>query len=128
MPIDRILQVSDYLSSYMDSNPEVNWSNILENAIRDWQKEQEYGTLGLVMKYFVLKPAGDTAHARASRAAMRAYAFAIRGHNPMLSRAVRDWAELEMSIANAEDQPNDDQDSTVKRQGGDHPGSAGPDA
>lgn len=50
---------------------------------------------GLVMKYFVLKPAGDDVHARASRKAMRAYAGVIVNENPDLARELRDWAEQE---------------------------------
>lgn len=50
---------------------------------------------GLVMKYFVLKPGGTDAYARASRRAMRAYADAIRGENPALSDQLRAWADDE---------------------------------
>jgi len=47
---------------------------------------------GLMMKYFVLKPAGDDAYAAASRAAMFRYALFIREENPALARQIWDWA------------------------------------
>lgn len=56
---------------------------------------------GLVMKYFVLKPAGDDAYAKASRAAMRAYGNHIRGENHELCNELWEWAQREMDAANA---------------------------
>lgn len=50
---------------------------------------------GLVMKYFVLKPAGDDAYAKASRMAMLKYADAIAKENPELCIQLRDWADQE---------------------------------
>ena len=50
---------------------------------------------GLEMKYFVLKPRGDDAYAKASRAAMRKYALMIREENPDLSDELREWADRE---------------------------------
>lgn len=47
---------------------------------------------GLLMKYFVLKPAGDDVYARASRMAMLKYADVIKGENPKLSAELKDWA------------------------------------
>lgn len=51
---------------------------------------------GLIMKYFVLKPHGDDQYAKASRAAMRAYANHIKGENPELCQELREWADREM--------------------------------
>ncbi len=56
---------------------------------------------GLQMKYFVLKPAGDDAHATACRAAMRCYARHIAMELPDLSRELKDWADAE-ELASAE--------------------------
>lgn len=50
---------------------------------------------GLLMKYFVLKPAGNDMYARASRRAMRSYARFIREENPVLSDELRAWADAE---------------------------------
>jgi hypothetical protein len=50
---------------------------------------------GIMMKYFVLKPAGDDAYASASRAAMRAYAKHIKDINPDLCRDLTEWADHE---------------------------------
>ena len=46
---------------------------------------------GLLMKYFVLKPEGDNPHAEASRAAMLAYADAIKPHNRKLCDELTQW-------------------------------------
>jgi hypothetical protein len=51
--------------------------------------------MSLEMKYFVLKPHGSDAYAKASRAAMREYATLIYGENPDLARDLRDWADRE---------------------------------
>ena len=48
--------------------------------------------MGLKLKYFVLKPAGCDAHARASRAAMEAYADEIELHDPELANQLYIWA------------------------------------
>lgn len=50
---------------------------------------------GLVMKYFVLKPAGDDAYAQASRQAMRKYADVIARENPELAFQLRQWTDQE---------------------------------
>ena len=50
---------------------------------------------GLLMKYFVLKPGGTDTYAKASRAAMRAYAKMVRAENPDLSNELREWADRE---------------------------------
>ncbi len=50
---------------------------------------------GLLMKYFVLKPCGMNWHAEASRAALRAYANAVKGHEPELAKELLAWAEKE---------------------------------
>ena len=47
---------------------------------------------GLEMKYFVLKPRGDTPYAAASRTAMKAYANVIRDENPQLYHDLLNWA------------------------------------
>lgn len=48
---------------------------------------------GLQMKYFVLKPKGMDIYAKASRAAMVAYADTIAEKNPDLSEDLFDWVE-----------------------------------
>jgi hypothetical protein len=50
---------------------------------------------GLMMKYFVLKPAGDDTYAAASRVAMRAYAKHIKDVNPDLCRDLTEWVDHE---------------------------------
>lgn len=50
---------------------------------------------GLIMKYFVLKPAGNDTYAKASRAAMRTYARMILPENPELALELQDWADKE---------------------------------
>lgn len=52
----------------------------------------------LMMKYFVLKPAGDDVYARASRSAMMAYAQAIREENADLGKKLMDWVATESSF------------------------------
>lgn len=56
-------------------------------------------SIGLLMKYFVLKPRGMDWHANASRVAMRAYAEAIKGHEPQLAAELLAWADEESSKA-----------------------------
>lgn len=51
------------------------------------------------MKYFVLKPAGDDAYAKASRAAMLAFADVYVAENPQMAREVADWANQETAAA-----------------------------
>ena len=47
---------------------------------------------GLVMKYFVLKPGGDTPYSKASREAILSYADSIEPENPSLAVELREWA------------------------------------
>ncbi len=58
---------------------------------------------GLEMKYFVLKPAGDSPYHYASRNAMREYAKYIRQENPELSHDIEMWAIDEQGKANQRD-------------------------
>lgn len=46
---------------------------------------------GLHMKYFVLKPKGDDAYARASRMAMSVFAKKIKEDNPKLANDLENW-------------------------------------
>ena len=55
---------------------------------------------GLQMKYFVLKPKGNTRYAKASRAAMFRYSSFIRSENPKLADDIFSWAEHESITAN----------------------------
>lgn len=57
---------------------------------------------GLKMKYFVLKPRGGDAYAKASRAAMEAYAKVIDDENPVLAQQLKMWATDEKIVANSE--------------------------
>ncbi len=54
---------------------------------------------GLLMKYFVLKPAGIDLYAQASRRAMRTYAALIDLDNPEFAKELREWADAEFAIA-----------------------------
>lgn len=54
---------------------------------------------GLMMKYFVMKPAGADAYADASRAGLHAYATAIQSTNPVLAQELREWAYKEYQEA-----------------------------
>ncbi len=47
----------------------------------------------LQMKYFVLKPDGCDAYAKASQEAMRAYADEIEDENPELSKDLIAWVD-----------------------------------
>jgi hypothetical protein len=47
---------------------------------------------GLYLKYFVLKPNGQDAYAKASRAAMRAYAKEIKQHDSGMADSLNEWA------------------------------------
>lgn len=55
---------------------------------------------GLLMKYFVLKPKGNTVHAMASREAMRAYAKCVQEENPFFAEELKTWAMEEARTAN----------------------------
>ena len=54
---------------------------------------------GLLMKYFVLKPKGTDTYAKASRAAIRAYANIVLAENPVLSNELHEWADREAEPA-----------------------------
>lgn len=54
---------------------------------------------GLLLKYFVLKPAGTDRYAQASRRAMRSYAALISQENPQLCSELREWADREQTEA-----------------------------
>ena len=56
---------------------------------------------GLKMKYFVLKPKGDDTFAKASREALRAYAYCIQEENPELSDDLHQWADSETHVKTA---------------------------
>jgi hypothetical protein len=60
---------------------------------------------GLLMKYFVLKPAGNDLHARASRDAMSHYAGFIWNENPQLAEDLNKWVERERAAAHKEKKP-----------------------
>jgi hypothetical protein len=49
----------------------------------------------LVLKYFVLKPAGTSVHALASRRALLVYADIIERENHTLAQEIRDWVRKE---------------------------------
>ena len=50
-------------------------------------------------KYFVLKPAGTTLYAKASRIAMHRYAHEIEIEDPKFAEEIRTWAEAESTAA-----------------------------
>ena len=50
---------------------------------------------GLVMKYFVLNPAGNSPYHLASRIAMEAYANTINIENGKLAYDLREWIAME---------------------------------
>lgn len=59
--------------------------------------------VGLLMKYFVLKPEGTDAYASAARSAMREYAKCIVTENLKLSDELWTWAEsLEQTLPTEE--------------------------
>jgi hypothetical protein len=60
---------------------------------------------GLLMKYFVLKPTGDDAYAKASRSAMRKYADAIAAENADLAADLRDWVSRSQPLEESDWQP-----------------------
>lgn len=59
----------------------------------------EHPDLGLIMKYFVLKPHGTSPYHRASRAAMRAYAHAIEEGDSRLADDLLTWVKREETLA-----------------------------
>ena len=56
---------------------------------------QEYNTMGLYMKYFVLKPCGKDIYAHASREAMKKYAEIIKPENNLLANELILWINKE---------------------------------
>jgi hypothetical protein len=46
---------------------------------------------GLMMKYFVLKPKGNDIYAKASREAMKEYAFIIKNENRQFADDIINW-------------------------------------
>jgi hypothetical protein len=56
---------------------------------------------GLMMKYFVLKPRGNDAHAKASRAAMRTYANHMLAENRTFALELRAWVDRETRATEA---------------------------
>ena len=56
--------------------------------------------MGLQMKYFVLKPSGDSPYAIASRDAMIAYADSIEHENPQLAADLNNWVMEETGKMN----------------------------
>lgn len=86
--------------SYADHMPMNRRSDLIEPSEEGMSQpakhtEKENHMDGLLMKYFVLKPAGNDRYAAASRRAMRAYADFIQAENPVLSDQLRDWARRE---------------------------------
>ena len=57
---------------------------------------------GLEMKYFVLKPKGDSPYAAASRAAMKAYDKSIEDENSKLCYDLHSWVIKEQGAVNEE--------------------------
>ena len=64
---------------------------------------------GLLLKYFVLKPAGSDAYAQASRAAMRMYASAISTYNPGLALELGEWVDREVAALTTAHQSGKDE-------------------
>ncbi len=56
----------------------------------------EVDIMALEMKYFVLKPKGDSIHAQASRLAMLTYANVVRAHDPELAKELEKWVQREL--------------------------------
>jgi len=73
---------------------------------------------GLVMKYFVLKPAGDDMYARASRMAMGKYADVIAQENPELAHQLREWRDQENAESYARSISTDDVSGATERNDG----------
>ena len=68
--------------------------------------------MGLVMKYFVLKPRSktkDDGYARASQLAMLTYADEIEVSDPDLAREMRGWSCRELLRAENMGRPGNDQ-------------------
>jgi hypothetical protein len=57
------------------------------------------------MKYWVCKPGGNDAFAKASRAAMSTFATAIVVDDPELAGALREWIRIEEELAAGNNPP-----------------------
>lgn len=57
--------------------------------------------MAINMKYFVLKPSGDSPHAFAARWAMAKYAKIISPHDPELASGLREWVSREERVVEA---------------------------
>lgn len=55
------------------------------------------------LKYFVLKPTGRSAWAKASRTAMRVFAVEIEATEPELAGSLKQWAYAEERKINTEE-------------------------
>lgn len=53
--------------------------------------------VGLEWKYFVMKPAGKSPYAEASRRALDTYAASIFTVNPTLANEIRAWVKKELN-------------------------------
>jgi len=60
---------------------------------QDEGNAEDTNTGGLKMKYFVLKPSGDDAYAKASRDAMLTYADSIKAENFDLASDLILWVD-----------------------------------
>lgn len=65
---------------------------------------------GLKMKYFILKPEGDSNHAKASRIAMMVYADEIEEENPVLAKELRAWSQ---SLAQPDEYLSEDSEKLI---------------
>ena len=59
---------------------------------------------GLIMKYFVLKPAGNTPQSVASRQAMLLYATHIKKVDPLFAEDIYRWVQHEQIVSNCMDE------------------------
>lgn len=57
--------------------------------------DRKSNTAGLQMKYFVMKPHGNTPYTHASRIGILAYAEAITPYDPQLAADLIEWIEEE---------------------------------
>ena len=73
---------------------------------KQWDGNMDKNDIGLDMKYYVLKPQGSDAYAKASRLAMLVYAEYIETHNPNLAKELIVWCRKEFDNTKL-DQPNE---------------------
>lgn len=69
--------------------------NEQKNTASEAVRRRKDKKMPLEYKYFVLKPRGGDEYAKASRAAMLAYANAISDHDPELADQLGDWVNKE---------------------------------